>query len=355
MERGEEQKKIDDEFWRFYPELYEFLKSEEVTDVNFNGGQLWISTVKRIPEVVKNDVIDQAYMYRFAIAVANRVGAEFNPTDRIVCADGENIRITCIEPSQSVSGISVCIRKFMPGLRFTWEEAIENEYASREILYLIYNCVLARLSFAFGGMPKHGKTEAMRFFSQFIKKHEHVVTIEDTPEINYPGINPGGCHSGLKVIKGDYETCLSAALRMSPDRIEFGECRGRESRYLLECWSNGVPLMTTIHTPDAGEVEDRMLNMLETRQDADRIVNQLYNNLDVSVLVKQREHSDGSISRHIDQVYFYYRTNDENHIAKVVENGVLYKDRLPNHIKDEVEAIVGHNIFTGPKMDREVT
>lgn len=354
MEHGEEKKKLDEEFWKRYPELYELLKPEAVTDVNFNGGQLWISTVNRVPEVVQNDVINQAYMYRFAIAVADRVGTEFNPTERVVCGDGENIRITCIEPSQSISGISVCIRKFLPGLRFTWEEAIKKNYAELATMYLLYNCVLARLSIIFCGLPKGGKTEALRFFSRFIRKYEHVLTIEDTPEINYPNINPAGCHSALKVINGDYEECLTVALRMSPDWILFGESRGREARYLLECWSNGIPLMTTIHTDDAGEVPERILNMLESRQDADRIVNQVYKNLDVSVLVKKHEHPDGAISRHIDQVYFYYTKDNVNCIAKVVENGKLYEDRLPAHIQEEIEKAVGHGAFEAPRLDVEV-
>lgn len=354
MERGEEKKQLDEEFWQLYPELYELLKPEVVTDVNFNSGQLWVSTVNRIPEVVKNEKINQAYMYRFAIAVANRVGKEFNPTERVVCGDGENIRITCIEPSQSVSGISVCIRKFLPGLRFTWQEAIEKKYATEECMNLIRNCVLARKSFTFCGLPKEGKTEGMRFFSQFIRKYEHTLTIEDTPEINYSNINPGGCHSALRVINGDYEECLTTALRMSPDWIEFGESRGREVKYLLECWSNGVPLMTTIHTDDAGEVPERILNMLGDRQDADRIVSEVYKNLDVSILVKKKVHPDKSISRHIDQVYFYYRKDGKNHLAKVVENGELFKDRLPAHIKDEIEKAVGHGAFEAPKSDEEV-
>ena len=354
MERGEEKKKLDEEFWQRYPELDYLLKPEEVTDINFNSGQLWVSTVNKIPEAVKNEEIDKAYMYRFAIAVADRVGEEFNPTERVVCGDGENLRITCIEPSQSVSGISVCIRKFLPGLRLTWKDAISTRYASKEVLYLLYNCVLARQSIVFCGLPKWGKTEGLRFFSQFIPRHEHVLTIEDTPEINYSNINPGGCHSALKVLGGDYEKCLATALRMSPDWIFFGESRGREARYLLECWSNGVPLMTTIHTDDAGEAAERILNMLETRQDADRIVNQVYKNLGVSVLVRKCEHSDGTVSRHIDQVYFYYRKDNVNHIAKVVESGQLFKERLPVHIREEIEAAAGHSIYTGPKLDEEV-
>ena len=336
-----------------FPHLAKYLAPDDVTDLDFNCGNFWITTVNHVPEVIVDENITENMMKRLAITAGTSVGQNFNAIEHTVCADSDNLRLTCLHESQSVSGISVNIRKFKPDLRLTWRGAIESGYATEEILYMLCNCVKAKLSLAYCGMPGSGKTEALRFFSQFIPKYEKVVTIEDVSEIKYPLINPGASCTEIKVRNGNYGECLKTALRINPSWIFFGESRGKEVKYLLESWSNGVPSMTTLHVADGIDVPDRILNMLDDRQDAERIVNQVYRSVGVSVLVKIVSDSNGQTRRYIDQVCFFYRKNGKNVAEIVVDGGKLCQDRVPEFIREEIEASVGHDLFTGPKMYEE--
>lgn len=69
------------------------------------------------------------------------------------------------------------------------------------MLHLLLNCVQAKMNLVFGGEPGAGKTECAKFFMQFIRKEERVITIEDSLEIHYANINPGADAVELRVGK----------------------------------------------------------------------------------------------------------------------------------------------------------
>lgn len=62
--------------------------------------------------------------------------------------------------------------------------------------------------------------------------------------------------------------------------------------------------MTTLHTDDVRNIPDRILNMLETRVDADRLENDIYQAMDVGVLIRKKKNGAGQVYRYIDQVCF---------------------------------------------------
>lgn len=328
-----------------FPELWKYLESGDVTDIDFNCGNLWISTISEIPHKAEDAEIDEKYMRRFSIAAGKSVNCNFNPKEHTACAETENLRITCVHESQSRSGISVCIRKFAYGLRRTRAELIEAGYCTEEIMNMIDNSNRSGRSLFICGLPGHGKTESMKIWASAIPKHEKVVTIQDVGEINYSCINEGASCSELKVINGNYKECQETALRMNPQHILYGESRGSDAVYLLECHSNGIPLMTTLHTNDARNVTDRILNMLNDRRDSERIVNQLYNDMGMSILVKRKADQHGKVIRYIDQVCFYARKDNENILALAVENGVLHKERIPAFIREDIEKNTGCGLF----------
>ncbi len=340
-----------EEIRRLYPEIWKHIEPEDVTDFDYNNGNLWITTIGQEARLVCDEKITSALMENFAIRTGNGVGVNLNPTTDTVYSDSENLRITCVDKSQSPSGISVMIRKFTKRLRISWKSAADTGYATPEILSLLHNCVLARRSITFCGLPGWGKTECLRFFASQIPKGIKVVSIEDVGEIGYSNINEGACLAEFKVRDGNYAKRMECALRMNPGWIFWGETRGAgQVKHLLECWSNGVPIMTTIHVDDGKKVPDRVLNMLDTRQDSERIVNQIYDDLGTAVLVEKVAAPDGSLTRKISQVCFFWRQNGKNHLAEVVQDGVLYSERLPVFIRESIEKKTGHDIFTAPDM-----
>ena len=326
--------------------LWKYICQDDITDIEYTAGNLWIKRINSISQKVNDEEITEQFMKDFAIRVGNHVGKNFNPVNNTICADTDTLRITCVYDSMALSGLVVNIRKSLPKLRFNRKQAIEQGYASEEILAMLINCVLAKRNFVFCGEPGKGKTECGKFLSSYIKSHEKVITIEDVCEWHYGQINPGKSHIEIKVDDDDYAKVLSTALRLNPSWLVFAETRSREVRYLLESWSNGVSSLTTLHTNDARHIPDRILNMLESRQDSDRIVNQIYNDVGIGVLLDEEIGKNNQFKRDIKQVCFYWREDGVNKQALVVDNGILIKERIPSHIKEDVERRNHRDLFT---------
>lgn len=251
-------------------------------------------------------------------------------------AETETLRITIVHESVAVSGRSFSIRKSLPAVRFSPSEAVAEEYCSKEMLQLLVNCVLAKMNFVFCGEPAAGKTECAKFFSQFIPANEKVITIEDNPEWHYRQINPGKDCVELKInARLDYSKAIKTCLRLNPNWMMLSEVRSREAKSLIECWSTGIKGFTTIHTDDVRKIPDRLLNMMENRLDAQRLVNDIYAFVDVGILLRKKENPrDGRMHRYIDQICFFYRKGEDNRIALIARDGRLQKADLPEEVME---------------------
>lgn len=329
-----------------FSEIWKHLEDENVTDFDFNCENIWLSTVSSLPKKIDEPEIDTAYMENFANYIGRMEGSNFNEVENTVFAASETLRITCIHKSQSKSGLTVCIRKFGEQPRLTADNAVEEGYCDKKSLNMLRNLVKARFSFFIGGLPGNGKTETIKLLSSFIPEYEKVITIEDVPEINYQVIHPGANSTELKVVNGNYKACLEKMLRMNARWTLFGEVRGSEVQFLLECMSNGIPFMTTGHVGDARNVPDRILNMLNDRRDSERIVNQLHTDIGVSLLIEKKVDGDGNVYRYLDQLCFYDRNEDSNVKALVIDKGKLDEKQLPVYLRKKIEKIIGGDLFS---------
>ena len=153
-------------------------------------------------------------------------------------------------------------------------------------------------------------------------------------EIRYGKTNPGKDCIELKVSEDTfgYADAIKSCLRLNPKWIMLSEARSKEVKYLLESWSTGVRGMTTLHTDDVRNVPDRILNMLENRTDADRMENDIYQALDVGILVRKKAGEDHVVRRYIDQVCFYIREKGENRIEMVVFDGTCILEEIPQAV-----------------------
>lgn len=349
----------DEDIQKNFPEIWKYLKEEDVTDLDYNCGNIWQSRVSVIPVKMEDAVLTENYWENFAALVGKSVNCNFNPTDHTAMADTETLRITCLHKSQSKSGLTnVNIRKSNGGLRINRDMALANGYCETETMNMLENCVRAHLSIVFCGLPAAGKTEGMKLFASVIPKYEKVISIEDVAEIHYPFVNKGASCAELRVLDKDYTTPLETALRMNASRILMGEIRGeKDMKAFLECASNGIPIMTTTHTNDARMFPDRGINMLHGGHDFRGILNSLYTYVNVSVLLKLRTEMDGKLYRYIDQVCFFTRDAeaDKNIAVLVVEDGQLYKNRIPKQIKERIEEELGYEMFSQVSTVETVT
>lgn len=331
-----------------FPELWRYISPEDVTDVDYNCGNLWVSTTDRVTEKIEDATITESYMRNVAKTIGIYTGKSFNATDNLLCVDTDTLRVTCVHESVSNDRLSACLRKENAKLRFTMEQAISEDFCDEKTFHLLINCILSGFNFTFCGIPGTGKTELLKHLSSYIPSHEKVITIEDVGEIHYSKINPNHNCIELKVGVTSYSECITNALRMNPTWIIFGEALGKNTQQLLECWSNGVATMSTLHVNDARNIPDKIVNSIGTKQDTTRIMNQVHNDVGIAVLLKKKITKDNTVKRYIDQICFYFRMEGTNGQVLVLENGVLYPKRLPAFIQSKIEKELGRTFDSSP-------
>lgn len=313
--------------------LWKYLQMPNVTDVDYNGREMWITDLKRGRYRAKEQLSEE-FVRTFTHNISNCVNKQFNHANKILEADTKELRISIIHDSVTASGISICIRKSPCIVRNTIERMIKEAYVSEEVLQLLINCVHAGMNFVFGGEPGAGKTECAKFFMQFIPKEERVITIEDSYEIHYGDINPGADAVELRVGAGfTYTDAIKASLRQNPKWLMLSEARSVEVMSLLEQWSTGVSGFTTIHLDDVRKLPDRIQNMMSNSKDAERMENRIYQYVDVGILIRCVRLSDGELRRYMDQLCFYSREGRENRIYMLLEDGEVTSHELPPAIK----------------------
>ncbi len=117
-------------------------------------------------------------------------------------------------------------------------------------------------------------------------------------------------------------------MRINPKRILLSEVRSVEAKNLIELWNTGSKGITTLHTDDVRKIPDRMLNMMPTRLDAERLRNNIYENLDIGILIRRKKVGN-VIQRYIDQIAFFSRIDEENLCRMTLEDGRLVNKKLP--------------------------
>lgn len=325
-----------------YGPFLPLLKQDTITDIDYNGQDLWIkdiyNTRQKITDTQITKQLTDVFIRGFAQNVGNLVGRNLNPIDNVIEAETENLRITVLHDAIAVSGICICIRKTPPMQRITPWNAIKENYCEEKVLHLLANCVKAKLNMVFCGEPGVGKTECAKFLTTFIPPEQKVVTVEDTRELHYREINPGKDCVELRVNEHfSYEDALKEVLRMNPNRVMLSEARSVEVKQLVECWTTGITGFTTLHTDDVRKIPDRILNMMPSRQDAERLANDVYVGMDVGVLLDTRYNAElEKMERYISQVAFFSREKDRNICSLVVRNGKIVSD-LGTAIPENIE------------------
>lgn len=317
----------------YFGPLWRYVKNEHITDIDYNGSQLWITDVGNERYLVENSGITDKFVEQFSHRIANEVSKPFNKKCNLLEAETDTLRISIVHESVAISGRSICIRKSLPSIRMKVKQMVEEEYCSLPVIELLANCVAARMNFVFCGEPGAGKTECAKFFSQFIPAQERVITIEDNPEWHYSRINPGKDCVELRISSEfDYTKAIKTCLRQNPSWIMLSEARSTEVKSLLECWSTGIRGFTTLHTDDVQKIPDRILNMMESRLDADRMENDVYSYVDVGILLRKKLRDDGRVYRYMDQVCFFLRENSKNMVHMQVLDGNLLVKELPERM-----------------------
>ncbi len=308
-----------------------YIEMDEVTDIDYNGRALWIKDHFGIKRRVEETELTDQFIRNFVQSIANFASLPFNKQENVLEAETKQLRITCVHDSVAVSGTAICIRKTTNVPRVVYRKAIEEKLASEKILNLLVNCQRAGMNFIICGEPGIGKTEFAKFLCKYIPKEEKVITIEDNPEWHYKEFRPEADCIELRVNdRFDYTKALKTCMRLNPNRIMLSEVRSTEAVHLIECWTMGMKGITTLHADDVRKISDRLLNMMNPI-DASRLENNIYDCLDIGILIRSRADKDGRRFRYLDQIAFFDRENKRNICRLILEHGEeLQTDLLPS-------------------------
>jgi pilus assembly protein CpaF len=250
-----------------YGPIEPLLKDPTVTDILINTHETcFVERFGRLYET-KVHFKDEAHLLRIVNKIVAGVGRRVDESSPMVDArlpDGSRVNIA-IRPI-AVDGPLVSIRKFSER-PFTIERLIEVGSISPHIVEVLKAAVSGRISLIVSGGTGSGKTTLLNALSNFIPANERLLTIEDAAELQLQQPHVGRLETRPANTEGKGEVLqrdlVKNALRMRPDRIIVGECRGEEAFDMLQAMNTGHEgSMTTIHANSPRDAIKRLEMMI---------------------------------------------------------------------------------------------
>ena len=280
--------------------LETLLKEPSISDILVNGYDKVF--IERQGKLQRTSVRfkDNAHLLHIIEKIVAQVGRRVDEAQPIVDArlkDGS--RVNAIISPLSLDGPSLSIRRFGRHV-ITSDEMVAYKTIMPAMLQFLAACVQAKTTILISGGTGSGKTTTLNALSRFIPEDERIVTIEDTAELQLQQrhivkfeTRPANLNTEGGI---NQRVLVRTALRMRPDRIVVGECRGAEALDMLQAMNTGVEgSMTTIHanTPkDAFSRLEAMILMAELQIPTRVIQQQLASAIKMVVQVTRLQ--DGS-------------------------------------------------------------
>ncbi len=250
-----------------YGPIQDLVLDDTVSEIMVNGAnQVWI---ERDGKLYLTDIAfaGDEHVMRIIERMIAPVGRRCDESSPMVDArlpDGS--RVNAIIPPLSVAGPVLTIRKFRRD-PLSATDLSANGTVSVEALEFLRSCVMGRVNTVVAGGSGAGKTTLLNMLSSFISPRERIVTIEDAAELRLQQIHVVSLESRPPNIEGQgrvtMRELLRNALRMRPDRIIIGECRGAETLDMLQAMNTGHDgSMTTIHSNSPRDALSRIETMV---------------------------------------------------------------------------------------------
>ncbi len=340
----------------YFGELKKYVLDNDITDIDFNGTDLWLTDINNRHWKDTTLNISPAFIRKLAQNIANSESKEFNQKKPVMEAETEDLRISIVHNSIAQTGTTMCIRKTPKKERITERKAIESGYCTLSTLSLLVNCIKAHLNFVICGEPRAGKTECAKFFSGFIPEGERVITIEDVMEWHYKALHPQADVIEMKINSDfTYSDGIVASLKQNPKWIMIAETRGKEVKHLIQSFTTGVNGITTLHTDDVRKIPSRIVNMADDSLTAERMENSVYEFVDVGLFISMSPDGNGGQRRMIDQVAFFSNDNDINKAYVIIESGEVFKLHVPDKILKKFKIAGIDDIFYNEDVIKNLT
>ena len=250
-----------------YGPLDPLLQDPAVTEIMCNAfNEIWIERSGNL-ELVNNRFDDEDQYRRVIDRIVAEVGRRLDEASPMVdarLADGS--RVNAIIPPLAIHGPILTIRKFA-AQPLEVKDLINLATLTLDVSLVLEACVRGKLNMLVSGGTGTGKTTLLNVLSSFIPEGERIITIEDAAELQLQQPHVVSLEVRPPNIEGAGEVrareLVRNSLRMRPDRIIVGECRGGEALDMLQAMNTGHEgSMTTIHANNPRDALSRLETMV---------------------------------------------------------------------------------------------
>ena len=246
--------------------LEELLADETISEIMVNGADKIFVEQKGLLSLSGLRFENDEHVLRIIDRIVSPLGRRIDEAQPLVdarLADGS--RVNAIIPPLALNGPTITIRKFEK-TPLTINNLIQFASITPEAGEFLKACVVARLNMVVSGGTGSGKTTLLNVCSNFIPDGERVVTIENAAELQIAKEHVVTLESRPPNIEGKGEVSIRDlvinSLRMRPDRIVVGECRGGEALDMLQAMNTGHDgSLTTAHANTPRDCLSRLETM----------------------------------------------------------------------------------------------
>ncbi|HLA06360.1 MAG TPA: CpaF family protein [Anaerolineales bacterium] len=292
-------REILDELTGFGP-IQSLLEDSDVSEVMVNGPKKVY--VEKGGKLMKSPITfdDDDHVLRIIDRIILPLGRRVDPDSPTVDArlpDGS--RVNAVVRPVSIDGPSITIRKFRKD-KLSIHQLIEYGSITQNMAEFIHACVVARLNIVISGGTGSGKTTLLNVLSSYIPEEERIITIEDAAELQLQQDHVLRMETKVANVDGTGSVTIRDlvrnSLRMRPDRIVVGECRGGEALDMLQAMNTGHDgSLTTLHANSPRDALSRLETMvLMSGMDLPlKVVRQQISSA-VDLIIQQTRLKDGS-------------------------------------------------------------
>ena len=250
-----------------YGPISPMLRMPEITEIMVNGpDRIFVESRGRLYETGVR-FFNENHLVQIIQRIVEPLGRHVDDASPMVDArlpDGS--RVNAVVPPLALDGASMTIRKFAEK-KLTTDDLIGFGSMTRDMARFLEEAVKARQNILVSGGTGSGKTTLLNILSQFIPEGERVVTVEDSAELKLSHRNIVRLEARPANVEGkgriSIRDLVINCLRMRPDRIIVGECRGPEALDMLQAMNTGHDgSLTTAHANTPRDALSRLENMV---------------------------------------------------------------------------------------------
>ena len=250
-----------------YGPIRELMEDDTVNDILVNGpDDVWIERAG-ILEKTEKYFVNNEQLTDIAKRMVARVGRRIDDGSPLVDSrlpDGS--RLNVVIPPIALDGTSISIRKFTKNKK-SLQELVNFGSMTREMANFLIIAARSRVNIIVSGGTGSGKTTLLNALSNYISHSERVVTLEDTAELRLEQPHVVRLETRLAGVERTGEITMQDlvinALRMRPERIIVGECRGAEAFQMLQAMNTGHDgSMSTLHANSPRDATARLESMI---------------------------------------------------------------------------------------------